>query len=148
MKKRTYQFEEETALSRLLGPTPGMRDEPPPLSSLMSIEDAYIDFQVRVYSRHKLIFEMREASIHECFLRRKEVPYAARKLDEYLSFIRDISVERFIKTVQTIFGWSLGRGRPRQKHVIIFMANSQTPKPALIPRPEQQAPTNREDIQI
>jgi len=126
---------EQSTLSRLLGPPGGNRDEEPPASSKMSIEDGYISFELRIYSKYKLLFEFRRQWIHEALFKKKEIPYAARKIRGLLGVMSDLANEQFIAALRSIFGWCLPPGRPRQKEVIFLLPD--TPSTSM---PESQSP--------
>ena len=96
---------EQTTASRLLGPPGGDRDEEPPSSSRMSIEDGYVSFELRIHSKYRLIFEFRRQWIYEALFKKKEAPYAARKIRDLLGVLSDVANEQFVAVLKSTFGW-------------------------------------------
>ncbi len=64
-KFRQQGIDGESTFNRLLGPPGGDRSEPSPCEGKMGIHDAFIHVNVRVFSRHRLIYEFKRGAIHE-----------------------------------------------------------------------------------
>ncbi len=111
---------EESTFSRLLKASePSTR--PAPCADKMGLQDACILVEVRVHSKHRLIYHFRRGGIYECFFGKKEIHLAGRKFEQYLEIMTDLMAEQFLKVIRTKFGWCLARGRPRQKHLIFLL---------------------------
>ena len=71
---RQQDIDDASTLSRLLGPPGGDRSEASPCARKMGIHDAFIHVQVRVFSRHRLIYEFKRGAIHEGFFGKVRIP--------------------------------------------------------------------------
>ena len=125
MRKHNGQFiNEATTFSKLLGQPGGARDELPSCSNKMGIQDGYISCHVRIYTKHKLIYEFNRGGIYENFFSRKSYHQAGRRFDRYLGILRELMGEQFLAALEKTFGWVLKRGRPRQTDLIFFLPDS------------------------
>ena len=123
MKRKLHvqKIADETTFSRLLGPPQGNRPEPPHCAAKMGIEDAYIHCQVKVFSKHHLIYEFKQGGIHEKLFSRRQYHRAGRDFEMYLDVLADIMTEKFLEALRSRFGWNPERGRPRQTKLIFLL---------------------------
>ncbi len=123
MKRKLHvqKIAEETTFSRLLGPPQEGRPEPPHCAAKMGIEDAYIHCQVKVFSKHHLVYEFKQGGIHEKLFSRRQYHRAGRDFEMYLGVLADIITEKFLEALRSRFGWNLERGRPRQTKLIFLL---------------------------
>jgi hypothetical protein len=139
-KNRTCVMNQETTFSKLLGQPSASRDEPPSCAGKMGIEDGYIFCQLRVYTKHKLVYEFAKGGIYEKFFGRKSYHRAGRQFEHYLGILRDVMSEQFLAALEKTFGWVLQRGRTRQTHLIFLLPGcSEKEGPMSAAEPEVKA---------
>jgi len=120
-KFRQQGIDGESTFNRLLGPPGGDRSEPSPCAGKMGIHDAFIHVHVRVYSRHRLIYEFKRGAIHESFFGKASYRLAGRKFERYLNLITGVMHEQLLRALRTIFGWYVEPGRPRQEQLVLIL---------------------------
>ena len=139
-KFRQQTIDEESTLSRLLGPPGGDRSEASPCAGKMGIQDAFIHVHVRVFSRDRLIYEFKRGAIHEGFFGKASHHLAGRKFERYLMIITGVMHEQLLRALRTIFGWYLEPKRPRLEP-LIFVLPEELPVPELnSSEPDQSEP--------
>ena len=137
---RQQDIDDASTLSRLLGPPGGDRSEASPCARKMGIHDAFIHVQVRVFSRHRLIYEFKRGAIHEGFFGKASRHLAGRKFERFLKIITGVMHEQLLRALRKIFGWYLEPRRPRQEPLIFILPeelNAPEPNPS---EPDQSDP--------
>jgi hypothetical protein len=105
------------AVARLSAEPAGPTDLTAPCAAKMTIEDGYFEYQFRLFSKHRLIYEYKRGVRMEQIFTLKNFQKAGVRLYEKLIMDIEFMFERCSEKLDNVFGWTMRRPRWRYPYL-------------------------------
>ena len=88
-----------------------------PCAAKMAIEDGYFEYQFRLFSKHRLIYEYKRGGRMEQIFTLKNFQKAGVRLYESLIMDMEFMFEKCCEKLDNVFGWTMRRPRWRYPYL-------------------------------